>query len=127
MTARDIFCCRCDTTVEARLTDGKEIYPRYLELAALPFWRCDTCGNYVGCHHKTKDRIRPLGVIPTPEIRAMRGEIHAQIDLLTGREGGPKRREVYAFLSGMLGKEFHAGEIRRREEAVQVLAWLKNY
>lgn len=65
MTNRAIFCCCCENDVHARLTDGREIYPHRHDLYSLPFWRCDGCGNHVGCHHKTKDRTRPLGVIPT--------------------------------------------------------------
>jgi hypothetical protein len=69
---RDIYCCGCESAVQARLTDGREIYPHRPDLADLPFWKCDGCGNHVGCHHKTNDRTRPLGNIPTPEIRIAR-------------------------------------------------------
>ena len=66
---RSIFCCGCQSDVQARLTDGAEIYAHRRDLASLPFWKCDACGNFVGCHHKTKHRTRPLGCIPTKEIK----------------------------------------------------------
>lgn len=81
-TTRSIYCCGCDRDVEARLTDGAEVYPHRPDLAGLPFWMCDTCGNYVGCHHKTEDRTRPLGKIPSAEIRKARQHCHRVVDPL---------------------------------------------
>ena len=78
----NIRCCGCQKKVEARLTDGSEIYPHRKDLYSLPFWKCDVCGNFVGCHHKTKNRTRPLGCIPTPEIKNARKHIHAILDPL---------------------------------------------
>lgn len=118
-----IFCCGCQQKVEARLTDGAEIYPHRDDLAALPFWKCDACGNFVGCHHKTKDRVRPLGIIPTPEIRAARKRVHRELDPLWEFGGGKaRRRELYAQISQELGYEFHTAGIRSVEEAERVLA-----
>jgi hypothetical protein len=42
-----IHCSGCKGPVNARLTDGAEIYPHRQDLHRLPFWRCDSCGNYV--------------------------------------------------------------------------------
>ncbi len=78
---RSIFCCGCKADVRARLTSGKEIYPHRSDLSSLPFWRCDGCGNFVGCHHKTKDRTRPLGCIPTPEIKEERQRVDFRREL----------------------------------------------
>lgn len=72
MTTKDLYCCGCQCLVEARLTTGAEVYPHRDDLAELPFWRCDICKNWVGCHWKTADRTRPLGNIPTKEIKAAR-------------------------------------------------------
>ena len=77
-----IYCCGCGCDVQARLTNGKEIYPHRMDLDEVPFWKCDKCGNYVGCHHKTKQRTSPTGCIPTSEIRALRVQIHNIIDPL---------------------------------------------
>ena len=93
-----IYCVCCGHEVEARLTDGKEIYSHRPDLYSLPFWKCDSCWNFVGCHHKTKDRTRPLGNIPTKELREARKHIHALLDPIW-QSGKMKRKEVYAFIS----------------------------
>ena len=112
----EIHCCGCEATVQARLTDGREIYPHRPDLGNLPFWKCDACGNHVGCHHKTKDRTKPLGVIPTPEITNARKHIHRILDPLW-RGGRFKRRELYAMVAERLGiAEYHTAEIRSLEE-----------
>ena len=64
----------------ARLTDGKEVYPHRSDLNSLPFWICDRCRNFVGCHHKTKNPTRPLGCIPNKEMKNARKHIHNLLD-----------------------------------------------
>ena len=78
----DIYCCGCNKDTAARLTNGEEIYPHRKDLYSLPFWKCDQCGNYVGCHHKTKNQTKPLGCIPTQEIKNIRKKIHTVLDPL---------------------------------------------
>jgi len=69
----EIWCCECSIKVKARLTDGSEIYPHREDLYSLPFWKCDQCGNFVGCHHKLKSNPnQPLGCIATRDIRKAR-------------------------------------------------------
>ena len=111
-----IYCCGCESKIEARLTDGKEIYPHRSDLFDLPFWRCDTCGNFVGCHHKTEDRTRPLGCIPTPEIKNARKEIHRILDPMW-KNGKMSRSNLYKRLSDKLGWRYHTANIRNIEEA----------
>ena len=111
-----IYCCACNSEVEARLTDGKEIYPHRADLANLPFWKCDRCGNFVGCHHKTKNRTKPLGCIPTPEIREARRHIHVQLDEIL-KTGNINRQKIYKNLSRKLGYEYHTANIRSLDEA----------
>ena len=112
-----IFCCGCQADVEARLTDGAEIYPHRPDLHSLPFWKCDTCSNSVGCHHKTKNRTRPLGCIPTKEIKDARQHIHRILDPLW-KSGRMSRRKAYEELAKVIGKpEYHTAEIRTVEEA----------
>jgi len=41
-----IFCCGCGQDIDARLTDGAEIFPYRKDLYSLPFWKCDACGNF---------------------------------------------------------------------------------
>lgn len=115
-----IYCCGCLSDISARLTSGREIYPRRKDLSSLPFWRCDTCKNFVGCHHKTKDRTRPLGVIPTPAVKAARQHIHRVLDPLW-ESGRFRRRALYARIAQEIGiPEYHTAEIKSVEEARQV-------
>jgi hypothetical protein len=114
-----IWCCGCDAEVEARLTDGAEIYPHRPDLADLPRWKCDACGNHVGTHHKTNDPTRPLGNIPSPEISNARKHIHALIDP-AWKTGRVKRGTLYRMLSAELGYEYHTAEIKSVDEARRV-------
>jgi len=119
-----IYCCGCGLDVGARLTDGSEIYPHRPDLATLPFWKCDNCGNHVGCHHRTRDRTRPLGNIPTPELREARKHIHRLLDPLW-ESGKMTRKEVYQTLKEKLGYAYHTAEISSVEEARKVYRILK--
>lgn len=114
-----IYCCGCEKDIEARLTDGKEIYPSRTDLHNLPFWKCDKCGNYVGCHNKTKEKTKPLGCIPTYEIRKLRKEIHKRLDPLWGINKDT-RLYLYRELSKHIGREYHTADIRSAEEARNV-------
>lgn len=116
-----IYCVGCLKEVEARLTNGFEIYPHRPDLSTLPFWKCDSCKNYVGCHHKTKDSTRPLGVIPTAELRKARQHIHRILDPLW-QKGQYTRQELYAILTHRLGgtKRYHTADVNSLEEARQV-------
>jgi hypothetical protein len=118
-TPRKIWCCGCGKTVSARLTNGAEVYSGRADLAELPFWRCDVCRNFVGCHHKTNNPTRPLGVIPTPEIKGARRHIHRILDPLW-QSGRMQRGEVYVLISERLGRQYHTAEIRSIEEAREV-------
>jgi len=115
----NIYCTGCETDVEARLTNGEERYPHRPDLFAIPFWKCDTCGNYVGCHHKTKTPTKPLGCIATPQLLDARKKIHALLDPLW-RSKQIKRGQIYAYLNHRLGHEYHTGELRTLDEAREV-------
>ena len=121
---KPIFCCGCGHEVEARLTDGKEIYSHRTDLYDLPFWKCDACKNYVGCHYKTKNRTNPLGNIPTPEIKKARQHIHAILDPLW-EPNRYNRRKIYEKLSEALGYPYHTGEIKTIEEARRIYLIVK--
>ena len=117
-----IYCVACQSDVDARLTSGKEIYPHRKDLAELPFWRCDTCKNYVGCHHKTADRTKPLGVIPTKELMRARGMLHRVIDPIW-KSGRMTRRDLYAEMARRLGiPEYHTAEVSSIDDARK--AWV---
>lgn len=111
-----LHCCGCGVDVTARLTDGGEIYPHRPDLAEFPFWKCDACGNHVGCHHKTSNRTAPLGCIPTPELRNARQHIHALIDPAY-KSGIITRKKLYACISAEVGWSYHTAKIRTLDEA----------
>lgn len=111
-----IYCCACAKDVDARLTNGGEIYPHRPDLKSLPFWKCDTCKNFVGCHHKTKNRTAPLGCIPTAEIKDARKHIHALIDPIY-QSGLMTRKKLYELLSDAVGWKYHTAKIRTIEDA----------
>ncbi|POZ50676.1 hypothetical protein AADEFJLK_03573 [Methylovulum psychrotolerans] len=121
-----IYCCACGIDVDARLTDGGEIYPYRIDLQNQPFWCCDTCGNFVGCHHKTKAYTTPIGCIPTSEIKYARKIIHALLDRIwqSGRIG---RSELYQAISDEVGCEYHTANIRSIEEARTVYRIVHKY
>lgn len=114
-----IYCTGCEEDVEARLTDGKERYPHRPDLASIPFWKCDTCGAYVGCHHKTKTPTRPMGTLATPEMLEARKSIHNLIDPIW-QSGEFGRGQVYAAIKKQLGYPYHTGELRTMDEARKV-------
>lgn len=115
-----LYCCGCGTDVEARLTDGREVYSHRRDLHSLPFWKCDACGNFVGCHHRTKERTRPLGCIPTKEIKVARQHIHKILDPLW-KQNRIRRGDLYSMLAEKLGiEEYHTAEIRSVDEARKV-------
>jgi hypothetical protein len=124
MSTKKLHCCGCLKKVNARLTDGKEIYPHRPDLYSLPFWKCDACGNFVGCHHKTKNRTNPLGDIPTKEIKNARQHIHKILDPLW-QSGAFTRKEIYEKISLKIGREYHTAQIRSIEEARQVYEFIR--
>lgn len=125
-----LFCCECDRDVEARLVWGDEVYPHRKDLQTLPFWQCDTCRNFVGCHHKTETPTKPLGCIPTKAIKRARQRIHAMLDPmwmnLPRKERQRARQSLYAQLSTVIGREYHTGDVRSVDEANRVLQALKS-
>ncbi len=114
-----IWCCGCHRDVNARLTSGGELYPRRSDLSKIPFWVCDSCGCFVGCHHKTSKPTTPLGVLATKQIKAARVHIHNLIDP-TWKSGKVSRGKLYKAISKKLGYQYHTGEIRTIEEARKV-------
>lgn len=114
-----IWCCGCNQNVHAVLISGKEVYSHRPDLADFPFWRCPTCRNYVGCHHKTLERTRPLGNIPTPGLRAARRKLHEMIDPLWKKKR-LKRKDIYRALSVALGRKYHTADLRSYEEVDKV-------
>lgn len=117
---REVFCIACDKGVPARYTDGREVYPHRPDLVGLKFWKCDTCKNHVGTHRKERGIRKPLGSIPTPELRAIRSQVHKFIDPLW-IDGRIKRKDLYTWLSEQLGYEYHTANLNSEEEAGRVV------
>lgn len=121
----EIYCCKCEKKVEALLIDGSKAYPHREDLYSLPFWECPECCNFVGCHHKTKNRTQPLGCIPTKEIKSARIHIHKILDPLY-KSGRINRRELYEIISDKIGWKYHTAKIRSIEEARQIYTIVRN-
>lgn len=119
-----IYCCNCKRDIHAELVSGLIIYPHREDLKTVPFWRCNNCRGYVGCHYKTKDHTRPLGVIPSYPVQQMRKKIHSIIDPLW-KNGIMPRQKIYDRISARLGKRFHTAEIRSIEEGNTVIEIIK--
>lgn len=116
MQYKEIYCCQCAEKVNARLTNGEEIYSHRPDLYNLPFWKCDICKNFVGCHHKTKNPTAPLGCIPNKEIKEARKHIHSILDPLW-KSGKISRKQLYSIMSEKTGRQYHTALIRTIEEA----------
>lgn len=125
LTPRSIWCCTCGCHVAARLTSGQEIYPHRGDLQDLPFWKCDQCANYVGCHRNSKNLVA-LGCIPTPQLRAARKQLHGLIDSIW-QSGRMRRRDLYAAISLELGWKFHAGGTKTMEEVGAALKVVRKF
>lgn len=119
-----IYCTCCKKDVDAVLTNGKEIYPHRPDLHNLPFWKCPGCNYYVGCHHKTKNRTKPLGCIPTQEIKNARKCIHQILDPLW-KNGKYKRKDLYKKISDKFGWRFHTANIKSIDEARSIYKYIR--
>lgn len=114
-----IYCCGCKVEKEAQFKTGKDMYPHRKDLHALPFWKCPDCECFVGCHHKTKNSRKPLGVMATKEIKFARMKIHEILDPLW-KSGEIPRGGLYGWLSERLGYTYHTAEIKDIEEARRI-------
>ena len=122
----ELWCCQCQKTVQARLTSGAETYPHRPDLASLPRWICDGCNNHVGTHHKTSNPTKPLGNIPSSEIKKARIAIHNLIDPFW-KSKTITRGKIYAHISKEIGYKYHTGEIKNIEDARKVYLIAKKY
>jgi len=120
-----IYCCGCKKEVEARLTNGKEVFPSNLPIKDLPFWKCDVCRNFVGCHYKTNKPHTPLGCIPTKEIKACRKQIHVELEPYLKSATRKIRFKIFGFLSKELGYDFSIAEIKTIDEGYYILDCIK--
>lgn len=98
---KEMMCLKCGKKVQVEKVGGKEIYPHRPDLYYLYFYRCPHCHNYAG----TK-----ASVIPTPEIRLARKNIHNLIDPIW-QSGLMRRSEIYKRLSRATGTKYHNGSL----------------
>ena len=75
---------------------------------------------------KSDDPTRPLGIIPTKEIKQKRMQVHAILDPIW-KECGVSRKILYSHISGCIGKEFHSADIRSVEEADNILKIISKF
>ena len=125
VTKTTIYCCVCERETECELIYGKVIYPHRKDLYKARFWRCPTCGGFVGCHRKSTTPTKPLGCIPTKEIKEIRIAIHASLDHLW-RYCGWSKSKLYREISAFVGYEFHTAEIRSVDEGNKVLGYVNS-
>lgn len=126
-TTKIICHCCGSEEVEARLTNGYEIYPHREDLWDVPFWIHDKCGNYVGCHHKAaSNKTKPLGSIVSKEVKAKRLGIHKVLDPLW-KSKKYNRNYIYQWLSAKIGYSYHTGNVKTVEEADLVKSLLKEF
>lgn len=114
-----IYCCYCKDNVQPEFVTGEQIYPHRPDLFDLPFWQCVGCGNHVGCHHKTSNPTRPLGNIPTKELRNARQHIHRILDPLW-KSKRFTRNDLYKMISDRMGFGYHTALLRDLDEARKV-------
>lgn len=114
-----VRCSDCPGAVV--LVSGLVIYPHRPDLDHKQFWRCESCGAYVGCHPGTE---HPLGSPAGPATRAARNAAHAAFDPLwkakMARENVRKhvaRGAAYRWLADALGIDPSACHIGMMDEA----------
>lgn len=110
-----IYCCGCRRDQHANPVMGAKIYPHRPDLRGLHMFQCTSCGNYVGAHTRGRHKGKPLGVIPTPELRRARKAIHDDLDPIW-RKSHMSRDAVYAYLTDVLGREYHTADLRSMKE-----------
>jgi hypothetical protein len=101
---------------------GVSIYPHRPDLFAKLFYKCDTCGAYVGCHPGTD---RPLGRLANAELRKAKSEAHAAFDPKWQRGKWAPRWRAYTKLAALLGipsEDCHIGmfDIEQCKRVVEV-------
>ncbi len=123
---KDIFCCGCNKIVQATSVGGDAIYPHRPDLYDLTFFRCPTCGCYVGTHKVGRNQGKPLGSMPTAEIRRWRNTLHREYIDPLWQSGRFKRGKLYAMIAQHLGiKAYHTGEINDIERVKTIMNYLK--
>lgn len=119
-----IYCCNCQKNVNAELINGNKVYPHRKDLYNLYFWQCQNCKGFVGTH-KNSLKHKPLGVIPTKELKQARQKLHFYMDRLW-KSGKIKRGKLYSEISEYVGYPYHNAETRTVAECEKVLKFIKD-
>ena len=116
-----IYCCNCEKEVEGILVDGKAVYTHRKDLYSKNFYKCSICGGFVGCHPNT---TKPLGCIPTDELKEWRKKLHYKMDKLW-KSNKIDRKDLYKRISEHIGYTYHNAETRSVAECVKVLNFVE--
>jgi hypothetical protein len=118
-----IFCCECNDKIFCDLKTGKDIYPHRQDLKNKQFWQCPNCKGFVGIHKHSYTKLKPLGCIPTKELKEWRKKAHTAIDSIWNKYRWANRTSVYQSLSAKFGYSFHVGHTRTIEECKQAIKY----
>lgn len=119
---KSVYCCNCQSDMICNLIDATTAYPHRNDIYA-HFWQCPSCKHFVGCH-KGKKGYKPLGVIPTPQIKYARSKLHEIIDPLW-QKGKISRSDLYRKISEYLGWNYHTAELRTIDDCRKVWVFVK--
>ncbi len=112
-----IYCCNCKKEVETEIITGDKAYPDYPFTVDGYFHKCLNCNSFVGCHKGTD---KPLGCIPTDEMKNARQHIHKLIDPLWQLKK-ISRNKLYKLIAKELNiKQYHTAWTRSIEECRDV-------
>lgn len=106
---KQMFCVECQKVVSGDPVLGDAVYGVGSKFSTIRLWRCPHCKNYAGIS---------TDIIPNPQIRKIRRQIHSMIDVLW-MDGCVSRGWVYREMSDILGYNFHNGSIASVDEAVR--------
>ena len=123
MSDKNIYCVTCQKEVKAYLTKGKEVYPHRPDLAQRDFYKCPECKNFVGCHIGTH---KPLGCIPSKELKQARIKAHNFIDQFW-KTKKCSRHKIYKILTDHFGYRYHNGNTKTVKECEEAIEVIKKY
>ena len=95
------YCCK-----PAHHVGGDQVYPHRPGLHHKKFWKCLSCGAYVGCHSPRPQNgyvdDLPLGRLANKELRLKKTSAHEMFDPIW-KDKHMTRREAYVWLAGKMG------------------------
>lgn len=99
-------CPYCGKSAE--WVENKEIYGRNYGKSYMCYL-CKSCDAYVGCHENSR---KPLGRMANRELREWRKKAKNMFiaEKIGDWKNKPKKKESYAWLKNLMGKEFHFGD-----------------